>query len=179
MRVLNEQHLFIFQNTLNAPWIWKPVRVENRLPLQLSSPRLRPSSWAGRRLNIGSAVLLCRQLSAEERARSLLDCLRALFWDATVINNLPSVVQPLPKEAGSENTEPWVSQDRIDPWEGALGLIWFCFSDRYRHRPVEYQTLTLREVCRILTSQYDPLGFIIPLTTRAKNGMTLAFLMSL
>lgn len=38
----------------------------------------------------------------------------------------------------------------------------------YKHRPVEYQTLTLRILYRILARQCDPLGFIIPFTTRAK-----------
>lgn len=80
------------------------------------------------------------------------------------------MVEHLPKEARSESAELWLSQDRIDPWEGALGLIWYCSSDTlgYKYRPIQYQTLTLRNVYRILASQYDPLGFIIPFTTRAK-----------
>lgn len=86
------------------------------------------------------------------------------------ISNLPSAVEYLPKEARSESTELWLSQDRTDPWEGALGLIWNCSSDTlgYKHRPIQYQTLTLRNVYRILASQYDPLRFIVPFTTCAK-----------
>lgn len=111
----------------------------------------------------------------EEQAKSLLDRLRAQlasggFEIRQWISNLPSVVQHLPKEARAESTEMWLIQERTDPWEGALGLIWYCSSDTlgYKHRLVNYQHLTLRNVYRILAMQYDPLGFIIPFTTRAK-----------
>lgn len=77
------------------------------------------------------------------------------------------MIQHLPKEARSESTELWLSQDRTDPWEGALDLMWYC-SLGYKHRPIDYQTLILRTVYRLLASQYDPLGFITPFTTRAK-----------
>lgn len=67
-------------------------------------------------------------------------------------------------------TELWLSKDLTDLCEGTLGLVWHSSSDMlgYKHRPVEYQTLTLRNLYRILASQYGPLGFIIPFTTRAK-----------
>lgn len=111
----------------------------------------------------------------EEQARSLLDRLRALLASGGFeiwqwVSNSTSVVQHLPKEARSEITELWLSKDRTDLCEGTLGLVWHCSSDilGYKQRPVEYQTLTLRNVYRILASQYDPLGFIIPFTTRAK-----------
>ena len=43
-------------------------------------------------------------------------------------------------------------------------------SDRlgYRHRPLEYGELTMRNVYKVLARQYDPLGYILPYTTRAK-----------
>ncbi|KAE8278171.1 hypothetical protein D5F01_LYC23759 [Larimichthys crocea] len=111
----------------------------------------------------------------EGQAKSFLDRLRARlatggFEIRQWISNLPSVVQHLPKEARSESTEMWLIQDHTDPWEGALGLIWYCSSDTlgYKHKPVSYHPLTLRNVYRILAMQYDPLGFIIPFTTRAK-----------
>ena len=54
--------------------------------------------------------------------------------------------------------------------ESTLGLHWNCHTDtlKYRHRAIEATTLTMRHIYRILASQYDPLGYIIPYTTRAK-----------
>lgn len=51
-----------------------------------------------------------------------------------------------------------------------LRLIWHCAKDTlgYRYRPVEYKALTLRNDYRVLATQYDPIGFLIPFTTRAK-----------
>lgn len=85
-------------------------------------------------------------------------------------SNVPSVVDHLPPAARSDSAELWLNQNRNDPVEGALGLRWHCLSDTlgYRHRPVSYQTLTMRNVYKVLASQYDPLGYLIPFTTRAK-----------
>ncbi len=86
------------------------------------------------------------------------------------ISNHASVIDHLPKEACSQQTDLWLSHDCNDPCEGKLGLSWHCRQDTlgFKQHPVEYQTLTLRILYRILAQQYDPLGFIIPFTTRAK-----------
>ncbi|KAK7930869.1 hypothetical protein WMY93_007264 [Mugilogobius chulae] len=105
-------------------------------------------------------VDICLQsFPTEKDAVHLLNRLRALlssggFEIRQWMSNLPSVTNHLPKEARSDNTEIWLSHDR-----DALG---------YRHRVVPYDALTLRNIYRILASQYDPLGFLIPFTTRAK-----------
>ncbi|KAJ8359916.1 hypothetical protein SKAU_G00164410 [Synaphobranchus kaupii] len=54
--------------------------------------------------------------------------------------------------------------------ESTLGLHWHCQTDtlRYKYRPVEKQAPTMRMIYRTLASQYDPLGYIVPFTTRAK-----------
>lgn len=39
----------------------------------------------------------------------------------------------------------------------------------FKHHPVEYKTLTMQILYRILARQYDPLGFIIPFTAHAKT----------
>lgn len=111
----------------------------------------------------------------EEQARSLLDRLRPLLASGSFeirqwISSFPSVVQYLPKEARSESSKLWLSQDCTDPREGALGSIWYCSSDTlgYKHIPFKYETLTLCNVYRIFAHQYDPLGYIIPFTSRAK-----------
>ncbi len=52
-----------------------------------------------------------------------------------------------------------------------LGLQWNCLEDTfgYRNRIAEPVQGTTRNLYKTLASQYDPLGFIIPFTTRAKT----------
>ncbi|XP_073721654.1 uncharacterized protein [Misgurnus anguillicaudatus] len=85
-------------------------------------------------------------------------------------SNQSSVVSQLPKEAQSTSTELWLSNKETTVSESTLGLHWHCPTDtiRYKHRPLEYKLPTMRNLYRILASQYDPLGFILPYTTRAK-----------
>lgn len=80
------------------------------------------------------------------------------------------MVNHLPKEARSENTELWISHCQFDPQEMALGLSWHCIPDtlHYCHRQLCYREVTMRNIYRTLASQYDPLGYIIPFTTGAK-----------
>lgn len=108
-------------------------------------------------------------------ARELIDGLRSLlitggFEIRQWASNEASVVNHLPKEARSENTEFWISHSQSEPQEMTLGLSWHCVPDtlHYRHRPLSYQEVTMRNIYRVLASQYDPLGYIIPFTTRAK-----------
>ncbi len=85
-------------------------------------------------------------------------------------SNTESVVDHLPSEAQADSTECWLSHDKADTTEGTLGLKWHFPSDTqgYNYRPVMYTALTMRNVYKVLATQYDPLGYIIPLTTRAK-----------
>ncbi|KAI2650609.1 Gag-Pro-Pol polyprotein [Labeo rohita] len=86
-------------------------------------------------------------------------------------SNDPQVICDLPPEARSEQTELWLSHHpSLDPSESTLGLLWNCHRDilRYRHRAIEPTTPTMRHLYRVLASQYDPLGYILPYTTRAK-----------
>ncbi len=82
----------------------------------------------------------------------------------------PEVVAHLPSDARSSATEQWLMQCRDDPMEPTLGLRWNCAADSlgYHYRPIEHTVLTMRAAYRVLASQYDPLGFILPFTTRAK-----------
>ncbi len=54
--------------------------------------------------------------------------------------------------------------------EPTLGLRWNCATDTlgYHYWPIEHAELTMRAAYQVLASQYDPLGFILPFTTRAK-----------
>lgn len=85
-------------------------------------------------------------------------------------SNQPTVVAHLPTKARSSATEQWLSQSRTDPLESTLGLRWNCAVDTlsYQYRMVEHSALTMRTAYQVLASQYDPLGFMVPYTTRAK-----------
>ncbi|KAK7916727.1 hypothetical protein WMY93_012488 [Mugilogobius chulae] len=114
-------------------------------------------------------------LTSASKAKTIIDRMRQLLltggFDIRLwASNIPSVVEHLPAEAKAASTELWLSQYRQDPEEPALGLRWNCLTDRlgYRHRPVEYSQPTLRNVYKVLATQYDPLGYLIPFTTRAK-----------
>ncbi|XP_039514870.1 uncharacterized protein LOC120469772 [Pimephales promelas] len=82
----------------------------------------------------------------------------------------PAVVAHLPTEARSSATEQWLVQNRVDLMEPTLGLRWNCAADTlgYHYRLIEHAELTMRAAYQVLASQYDPLGFILPFTTRAK-----------
>ncbi len=66
--------------------------------------------------------------------------------------------------------ELWLTQEKADVPESTLGLSWNWQSDTlsYKHRLVIYKTPTLRNIYRVLATQYDPLGLLLPYTTRAK-----------
>ncbi|XP_042575337.1 uncharacterized protein LOC122136428 [Cyprinus carpio] len=119
----------------------------------------------------------CLQSTASlTEAKELINGLRSLlasggFEIRQWASNEASVVSHLPKEARSENTELWISLSQSDPQEMTLGLNWRCVLDtlHYRHRPLSYHEVTMRNIYRVLASQYDPLGYMIPFTTRAKT----------
>lgn len=82
----------------------------------------------------------------------------------TIINHLPAADR-------SSGTELWLSHQQSDAKESTLGLQWHCQTDTltYKCGQVGGQApYTMRMIYRILASQYDPLGYIIPYTTRAK-----------
>lgn len=85
-------------------------------------------------------------------------------------SNEPNVICHLSKEIQSESTEQWLNHNNMDPQEPALGLRWMCHTDtlRYKSRLLKLSPTTMRNIYKVLASQYDPLGFLIPVTTRAK-----------
>ncbi|KAM4526302.1 uncharacterized protein V3H82_000718 [Fundulus diaphanus] len=116
-----------------------------------------------------------QSLASVETARALVDKLRALLLSAGFdlrqwSSNATEVISHLPSEARSPATELWLAQDKHDPSESTLGLSWNPHKDLigYKHRPLSYGTLTMRNIYKVLASQYDPLGYILPYTTRAK-----------
>ncbi|XP_067265288.1 uncharacterized protein [Chanodichthys erythropterus] len=114
-------------------------------------------------------------LTTKDAAKDLVDQLCALLAEGGFelrqwSSNCPSVIAHLPPEARSNSCEFWLSQGLQDTPESTLGLLWHCQSDtlHYKHRNVVCSRVTMRNIYRILASQYDPLGYIIPYTTRAK-----------
>ena len=85
-------------------------------------------------------------------------------------SNITEVIAHLPTSARSESCELWLNFKSLDPQESTLGLSWHCPTDvlGYKHRPIAYSIVTLRNVYNVLASQYDPLDYICPYTTRAK-----------
>ncbi|KAK7880766.1 hypothetical protein WMY93_032579 [Mugilogobius chulae] len=116
-----------------------------------------------------------QSLQSQEEAKQLVNRLHTLLMEGGFelrewASNVPAVIQHLPKESCSENSTLWFTQERADPQERTLGLLWQCKSDtlRYKQHRSEHPELTMRNIYRLLAQQYDPLGYIIPYTTRAK-----------
>lgn len=85
-------------------------------------------------------------------------------------SNDPSVISHLPADARSHSNIQWLSEGHQDVQESTLGLHWHCSSDTlsYKQRWINHPLPTMRSIYHILASQYDPIGYISPFTTRAK-----------
>ncbi|XP_073764219.1 uncharacterized protein [Danio rerio] len=85
-------------------------------------------------------------------------------------SNDPTVIDHFPSELKSKGSEIWLSQGTTNPLEQTLGLIWNCQSDTLAYKPFQEDKgeITMRKIYRTLAKQYDPLGYLIPFTTRAK-----------
>ncbi|XP_042627909.1 uncharacterized protein LOC109062537 [Cyprinus carpio] len=85
-------------------------------------------------------------------------------------SNTPSTISHLPVASRSDSAEQWIAKGNAINHESVLGLQWNCETDTlsYKLRAVECREVTMRNIYKVLASQYDPLGYIIPYTTRAK-----------
>ncbi|KAJ8403170.1 hypothetical protein AAFF_G00353870 [Aldrovandia affinis] len=116
-----------------------------------------------------------QSFSSPDGAKEVIDKLRGLLMEGGFelrqwASNIPDVISHLPKEIRSEGSEQWLNHTDMDPQEPALGLRWLCHSDtlRYKSRLLKCSSPTMRNIYRVLASQYDPIGFLTPFTTRAK-----------
>ncbi|KAJ8386122.1 hypothetical protein AAFF_G00177160 [Aldrovandia affinis] len=108
-------------------------------------------------------------------AKKLVDKLKHLLAEGGFdlyqwASNIPGIISHLPAESRSGSSELLFTQDGMDPQERTVGLRWQCLSDthNYKHGQMEKTEPTMHSIYWILASQYDPLGFISPFTTRAK-----------
>ncbi|XP_076847529.1 uncharacterized protein LOC143493189 [Brachyhypopomus gauderio] len=116
-----------------------------------------------------------QSLTCPAAAKTLIDKLHSLLAEGGFelrqwASNKPDIIQHLPSDLKSSSCELWLNQDQSDIQEPALGLQWNCKSDTltYKHRHIDCSMTTMRNIYRVLASQYDPLGYIVPYTTRAK-----------
>ncbi|KAK0138068.1 hypothetical protein N1851_025731 [Merluccius polli] len=114
-------------------------------------------------------------VSTTGEAKLLVDRLRDLLASAGFqlcqwACNDPSVLSHLPQDARSESLDLWLAQDKSNPLESTLGLSWNWQRDSlgYKHRPVVYETPTLRNIYKVVATQYDTLGYLLSFSTRAK-----------
>ena len=116
-----------------------------------------------------------QSVATEEEARTLIIKLRTLlarggFDLRQWASSNPNVLSQLPPEAKARSSETWMAHSPGEAQEMTLGLVWRFKTDtlHYRHTPPEVKPITRRRIYSILASQYDPLGYILPYTTRAK-----------
>ncbi len=114
-------------------------------------------------------------VTSKEEAKDLVEQLCSLLASGGFelrqwASNCPIAINHLPPESRSDACDLWLLQGQQDVCEPTLGLHWHCPSDalRYKHRGKRCSTVTMRNIYCVLASQYDPLGYIIPYTTRAK-----------
>ncbi|XP_073334837.1 uncharacterized protein [Pagrus major] len=118
---------------------------------------------------------LLQSFISEQEAKQLITKLHPLLLSGGFelrqwATNVPDIISHLPSESKAESRELWLSLDGADTPERALGLLWHCTSDTvtYQLRQTEQHQPTMRSIYRVLARQYDPLGLLIPFTTRAK-----------
>ncbi|KAK7889113.1 hypothetical protein WMY93_024673 [Mugilogobius chulae] len=118
-----------------------------------------------------------QSVESVQEAKSLITQLQKLLaeggfelrqWASTH----PETICHLPAELRSASAEKWIAQGHPGQQESALGLQWDCEKDtlsfKARVAVVPGEAVTMRSIYRVLASQYDPLGFLVPYSTRAK-----------
>ncbi|KAI2655628.1 Elongation factor G 1 [Labeo rohita] len=134
-----------------------------------SAHAVRPSHFRS------MSATISQSLPTEDEARQLVNKMRSVLGSGRFeirqwASNFPSVVEHLPANTKSESIELWLQKNHSDPQEPALGLIWHCLDDHlgYKHHPTAECLPIMRHIYKVLASQYDPLRFVTPFTTRAK-----------
>lgn len=115
-----------------------------------------------------------RSPSSEELARAQVNKLQVLLAEGGFelrqwASNRSAVINHLPSGARSDSSELWIAQGQPDGQESDLGLHWHCQSDTlsYKLRTKTYPQTTLRVIYKVLASQYDPIGYLVPFITKS------------
>ncbi len=116
-----------------------------------------------------------QSFTSSETAKDFVDRLRSLLSSGGFdlrqwASNDPSVISHLSADARSQSNMQWLSEGHQDAQESTLGLHWHCSSDTlsYKQRRTDHPLPTMRSIYKTLASQYDPIGYITPFTTRAR-----------
>ncbi len=116
-----------------------------------------------------------QSFSTSEMAKDLVNRPRSLLSSGGFdlrqwASNDPSVISHLPDEAQSQSSIQWISEGHQNAQESTLGLHWHCLSDTLSYKPryTDHALPTMRRIYHVLASQYDPIGYIVPFTIRAK-----------
>ncbi|KAL0967787.1 hypothetical protein UPYG_G00256910 [Umbra pygmaea] len=116
-----------------------------------------------------------QSLPTEEEASNLVTKLRAIlatggFNICQWASNQQEVICNLPKEAKSGSSERCFIQIHGEAQEMTLGLSWHFMENtlHYSHRLVAPSQTPMQNIYKTHASQYDPFGYILPFTTRAK-----------
>ncbi|KAI2648679.1 Gag-Pro-Pol polyprotein [Labeo rohita] len=116
-----------------------------------------------------------QSLPSVDEAKLLVDQLQSVLAEGGFelrqwASNSPTAISHLPAASRSDNAEQWIAKGNSLNHESVLGLQWNCETDTlsYKVRAVECREVTMRNIYKVLSSQYDPLGYIVPYTTRAK-----------
>lgn len=107
---------------------------------------------------------------AEKMVKDLTDiCQKGGFHLTKWISNNRGVLLSIPEEDRSKNLhELDLDRDQL-PVERALGLLWCVESDTFKFKlALKEQPHTRRGILSMVSSIYDPLGFLAPLTLSAK-----------
>ncbi|KAL7883614.1 hypothetical protein SRHO_G00012720 [Serrasalmus rhombeus] len=113
----------------------------------------------------------CREAAKETVDRLQKTLLKGGFQLRQWASNDLTTISHLPVEIRSGSSELWLSQQQTDIEESTLGMHWNCQSDAlsYKTWSVGCSVITMQNIHKVLASQYDPLGYIVLYTTRAKS----------
>ncbi len=116
-----------------------------------------------------------QSFASYDTAKNLVDKLCSLLASGGFelrqwASNDPSVISHLPAKIQSQSNILWLSEGHQEAQESTLGLRRNCQSDilSYKRCKPDSKVPTMQSIYQILASQYDPLGYIIPFTIRAK-----------
>lgn len=110
-----------------------------------------------------------KSLSSEAEAMSLVTDLTALFQLLKWISNSRSVLEAIDVEKRAKEVKELDFDRDSLPVERTLGLQWCAETDTFRFKmAVQERPFTRRGILSVVSSVYDPIGFLAPFTLPVK-----------